>query len=394
MDDSNVSFAEIIHNLVYTKFDALKSGAKPQPHEWTVVSSMILQENNSFSVVTLTTGTKCIGKSHLSQEGLIVNDCHAEVLCRRAFIKYLMDELEKCSKQEKSIFEWNQDVKLYKLKQSIQFHLYISQSPCGIGSVYQQENSKRKAMEISNLKQRASKRRKGPEEIEVVTSEDDLHLSGAKYKENDEYQLSTKPGRGDPSRSYSCSDKICLWNYIGWQGGCLSTLIEPVFVSSITIGGEWEEDRMKKALFSRIYVQSNVKLYHDPKECKYSEKMVIQHLPEGQKLSACGSSLVWIAPNTHEILIPNKGIRLGTNYKKGISIKNTSVLCPKRLFQSFHSLCERLLSEQSLSNSTYWSVKASAEVYQEKKNQLAKSFMNQWKRKDKLYYNFTYSCLC
>ena len=392
MNDTNVSFVETIHNLIYDKFDSLKIGGKPQSHEWTVVSSLILQENNSYRVIAITTGTKCVGESSLSQDGFVVNDCHAEVLCRRAFIKFLLNELEQCIHHEKSIFEWNQDTNLYKVKQSIQFHLYISQSPCGIGSVYQQENSKRQAMEISNFKQRASKRRKGIEEIEVDSPDDNLHLSGAKYKENDEYHLSTKPGRGDPSRSYSCSDKICLWNSIGWQGGCLATLIEPVFVSSIIIGGEWEEERMKNALITRISEKSNVQLYHDLLDCKYSEKMVIQHLPKDHKLSACGSSLIWITPNAHEILIPNKGIRLGTNYKKGITVKNTSIICPKRLFQSFHSICMRITNKKSLCDCvTYWSVKELAKDYQDKKQQLANSFMKQWKRKDKVYYSFTFS---
>lgn len=49
----------------------------------------------------------------------------------------------------------------------------------------------------------------------------------------------TKPGRGDPTLSLSCSDKIAKWNSIGWQGALLSLLIKkPIFVESIICGGE------------------------------------------------------------------------------------------------------------------------------------------------------------
>lgn len=88
-------------------------------------------------VVALGTGTKCISGEYLSDSGLAVNDCHGEVIARRALMRFLYSQLELIAKgqDEVSIFERKPNGK-FALKSGISFHLYISTAPCGDARVF------------------------------------------------------------------------------------------------------------------------------------------------------------------------------------------------------------------------------------------------------------------
>lgn len=65
--------------------------------------------------------------------------------------------------------------------------------------------------------------------------------------------LRSKPGRGDPSLSQSCSDKVMRWNALGVQGALLAArLAEPLYLHSVTVGQLFHREALQRALVGRL----------------------------------------------------------------------------------------------------------------------------------------------
>ena len=450
------AFAKQVHEVVYDTYRRIKNGGKPQSHEWTVLASILAEKEWKLEVIALATGTKCVGETQMSEKGLIVNDCHAEVLCRRAFLLFLMREMAQFRSTGKSAYlEEAEDSDKLQMKENIRLHLYVSQTPCGFASEYAKKDGKREAVERFAVKQRKSKRVHLEAAVEDAGdlsedhAEEDMHLSGAKFVD-DNVRLSTKPGRGEPSRSYSCSDKICLWSLLGLQGAALSLLLRPVYLASIVISGEMDEAVASRALSSRVVIPVMVRpvvqgvqtvqatqttqttqttqdlqttqssqdmqdllttqkrqitqeqqsspfthhhptILHDTLPSPLCEREVMKTL-EGKRLAASGAALVWVKPDVQEALIARSGVKLGTNVKKGVTEKNMSVVSPLALFRRFKALCVLGGSCGVASDDDYDAVKRRAVEYGRAKEQAMDPALpcslKAWRRKDRRFYHF------
>ena len=86
----------------------------------------------------------------------------------------------------------------------------------------------------------------------VPGGDQDLLQSGTSYHAVG--ALRTKPGRGDPTLSMSCSDKILKWNVLGCQGALLSYFLPaPIYLSSVIIGKcPFSAVAVERALYGRV----------------------------------------------------------------------------------------------------------------------------------------------
>ena len=72
--------------------------------------------------------------------------------------------------------------------------------------------------------------------------------------------LRVKPGRGEPTLSLSCSDKMASWGVLGFQGALLSHYLqEALYFSTVVVGKcPYSQEVMHRALVTRWRVMSQL----------------------------------------------------------------------------------------------------------------------------------------
>lgn len=264
----DIKFVDEIVEKCIDAYNKLPKTGKPNGTEWTVLSCIVKIKNNEhLEVISIGTGSKCIGATKMCPNGLVLNDSHAEVMARRGFLIYLYDNIERTFNGQESIFEICQNK--CKLVDGVQFVFFSSQLPCGDASIVPKEGDEQQFGEIVKSRKRKF------EDItpDVADIDKDIYRTGAKCLPSSKQdpknvgigyhllgQVRTKPGRGDPTLSVSCSDKIARWINLGIQGSLINMfLVEPIYIEHFVFGANvpYSEESLKRALLYRNNVSDS-----------------------------------------------------------------------------------------------------------------------------------------
>ncbi|XP_059356533.1 double-stranded RNA-specific editase 1-like isoform X2 [Carassius carassius] len=231
--------ADAVSRLVVDKFSELTDNFTSPHARRKVLAGVVMTTGTDVKdaqVICVSTGTKCINGEYMSDRGLALNDCHAEIIARRSLISNNKEE------HQKSIFT-QCDKRGFRLKDNVQFHLYISTSPCGDARIF----SPHEAGVEDQGDRHPNRKARGQLRTKIESGEGTIPVRSSNTIQTWDGVL-----QGERLLTMSCSDKIARWNVVGIQGSLMSYFTEPIYFSSIILGSLYHADHLSRAMYQRI----------------------------------------------------------------------------------------------------------------------------------------------
>jgi len=396
------ALADKIAKIVLQKFSELTDGFVSPNARRKVLAGIVMTSSaddetaaSTAKVISLGTGTKCINGEYMSDKGLALNDCHAEIIARRGLLRFFYDQLkmhldEDEEKRNASIFEERDDGQPgFQLKGEVQFHLYISTSPCGDARIFSPHEVNTSEGE-SSADRHPNRRARGQLRTKIESGEGTIPVRNATNG------IQTWDGvlQGERLLTMSCSDKLSKWNMVGLQGSLLSHFLEPIYLDSVILGSLYHAEHLSRAMYGRLGLDM------------HSEKRV----PEGYRLN---KPLLTGISNS-ESRQPGKAPNFSVNWTfgdAGLEVINAmtgkdedsrpSRLCKRRFFERWTQLAGRVnavvdssrkppsgdvdVDPLKLAARCYFDVKQEAADYHKTKQEMISAFtkqgLGQWVKK-------------
>ena len=329
--------------------------------EKTCVSGIVMKTETTLECVALGTGGKCLSKNKVDENGLKVRDSHAEIVCKRSFQRFLLQEILKCKRKLPSIVV--NDHGRYKINDCIEFFFYCSMPPCGDASMQDLEQSQ-------TCNERLLNERKRQKFLDTHHQDQNIVIRG-RLDYTKIGALRTKPSRLDAveTLSMSCSDKLAKYNYLGLGGAFVSYHLGPVYMKMMVFGGTNDIYNLERSLVQRIQMD-HLAEYHTSIPKILTTTFALPSLMDasGGKEKFSPTSICWYKSANPEYLV--NGLKQGSNAKK-INMKAVSSV-------SKFSMAKLFIETIELETADYADLKRMAVGYQKAKLKLYGTALKGW----------------